>query len=140
MITFGPPPATAFDRYHVAALASVTSDGRPHVVPLWFVWDGAAFVMYSKPGALKVRNLRREPHAMLALGEPGGAARPFLIEVLAELEARGHLLESFQRKYAEPLACIGLSPDAFIARYSQAIRLVPLRWLDWGASTADASH
>src|SRR3954451_16796694 len=48
-------------------LSSVRPDGRPHLVPVWFWWDGAAILFFSKPDAQKVRNLRHSPHVMLAL-------------------------------------------------------------------------
>ena len=39
------------DEYLTAArsrrVATVAADGRPHVVPLWFVWDGAALWLNS---------------------------------------------------------------------------------------------
>jgi PPOX class probable F420-dependent enzyme len=127
------PAPTAFDHHLVASLASVRSDGRPHVVPLWFVWDGTAFVMYSKPHAVKVQNLRRDPNAMLALGEPGsldGSAA--LVEVRAEIDQAVGLLTAFADKYAELMARLGLSRDAFASVYSQPIRLIPIRWLVWG--------
>jgi PPOX class probable F420-dependent enzyme len=126
---------TALDRHLVASLASVRSDGRPHVVPLWFVWDGSAFVMYSKPHAVKVQNLRRDPNAMLALGEPGrldGSAA--LVEVRAEIEEAVGLLTAFADKYAELMGRLGLSRETFASVYSQPIRLVPIRWLAWGGS------
>ena len=129
------PAPTAFDHHLVASLASVRSDGRPHVVPLWFVWDGTAFVMYSKPHAVKVQNLRRAPNAMLALGEPGsldGSAA--LVEVRAEIDQAVGLVTAFADKYAELMARLGLSRDAFASVYSQPIRLIPIRWLVWGGS------
>lgn len=102
-------------------------------MPLWFVWDGTAFVMYSKPYAVKVRNLRRDPTAMLAVGEPGRRAA-VLVEVRAEIEEAVGLLTAFADKYAELMAGLGLSRDTFASVYSQPIRLVPIRWLAWGGS------
>jgi PPOX class probable F420-dependent enzyme len=44
-------------------LATASADGRPHVVPLWFVWvDGTVF-MNSTLGNVTIRNLRRNPTA-----------------------------------------------------------------------------
>ena len=54
----------------VVWLSSVASDGRPHLVPVWFSWDGDAVLIASKPNARKVGNLRANPSVMLALGEP----------------------------------------------------------------------
>lgn len=129
------PPPTGFDHHMVAWLASVRSDGRPHVVPLWFVWDGSAFVIYSKPHAVKVQNLRRDPNAMLALGEPGGLdGSAALVEVRAEIDEAVGLLTAFADKYAELMARLEVSRETFASVYSQPIRLVPMRWLGWGRS------
>lgn len=90
--------------------------------------------MYSKPHAVKVQNLRREPHAMLAIGEPGCLEiATALVEVRAELDERLGLLTSFADKYAEPMARLGLGRAAFASVYSQPIRLTPTRWLAWGS-------
>ena len=45
----------------VVWLSSIRPDGAPHLVPIWFVWDGEAIVIRSKPAARKVRNLRQRP-------------------------------------------------------------------------------
>src|SRR5947209_16378723 len=46
---------------------TVRADGRPHTVPVWFLWDGETFLIFSQPGNLKIRNLQRNPHITLAL-------------------------------------------------------------------------
>jgi nitroimidazol reductase NimA-like FMN-containing flavoprotein (pyridoxamine 5'-phosphate oxidase superfamily) len=51
------PTATdaALRRSTVLWLSSVGADGRPHVVPAWFIWDGDRIVLFSKPKARKIR-------------------------------------------------------------------------------------
>src|SRR6266567_8780789 len=34
---------------------TVRPDGRPHTVPVWFLWDGETFLIFSQPGNLKIR-------------------------------------------------------------------------------------
>src|SRR6478752_8338921 len=53
----------------VVWLSTVRPDGQPHLVPTWFWWDGEALLVFSKPAARKVRNLRANPSVMLALGD-----------------------------------------------------------------------
>jgi predicted pyridoxine 5'-phosphate oxidase superfamily flavin-nucleotide-binding protein len=43
---------SALDATTSLSLASVRRDGRPHVVPLWFIGDGETIVASSKPHAL----------------------------------------------------------------------------------------
>ena len=54
----------------VVWLSTVRPDGLPHLVPTWFWWDGEALLVFSKPNAVKVRNLRANPRLMVALGHP----------------------------------------------------------------------
>ncbi|HEU0236577.1 MAG TPA: pyridoxamine 5'-phosphate oxidase family protein, partial [Candidatus Limnocylindrales bacterium] len=66
-------PAARIDRLlreePVVWLSTVREDGRPHLVPVWFSWDGERLVVASKPDAIKVRNVRANPQVMVALGE-----------------------------------------------------------------------
>ena len=65
------PEAEALLRESAVAWLSTTSaDGMPAVVPVWFLWDGESFLVFSKPHARKVRNIAQNPRVMLALGEP----------------------------------------------------------------------
>lgn len=54
-------------------LATVgAADGRPHVVPLWFVWlDGVAY-LNSTRGNLTLRNLERHPVATGSIDDGDG--------------------------------------------------------------------
>ena len=57
--------ATAIDRMlqaePVVWLSTVGPDGTPHLVPIWFSWDGETVLIASKPHAKKVANLRANP-------------------------------------------------------------------------------
>ena len=48
-------------------LATTRPDGRPHLVPVWFFWDGETITIYSQPNNRKMRNLQHNPHVSLAL-------------------------------------------------------------------------
>src|SRR5579884_1012583 len=45
---------------------SVRSDGRPHIVPVWFLWDRDTILVFSMPNQ-KVRNIQQNPNVELAL-------------------------------------------------------------------------
>jgi len=42
-------------------VATASRDGRPHVVPLWFVWDGASLWLNSVVRSQRWTNLARDP-------------------------------------------------------------------------------
>ena len=48
-------------------LATVRSDGRPHVVPVWFVIDDGDIVFNTWHTSVKARNLRREGRAAMSV-------------------------------------------------------------------------
>jgi PPOX class probable F420-dependent enzyme len=42
-------------------LPTVRRNGRPHSVPVWFLWEGETIVVFSKPHNQKICNLRHNP-------------------------------------------------------------------------------
>ncbi|MBW3613126.1 MAG: pyridoxamine 5'-phosphate oxidase family protein [Chloroflexi bacterium] len=121
----------------VVWLGSVRGDGRPHVAPVWFHWDGQRIVAFSKPNARKVQNLREQPSVMLAVGQPGPEFEVELIEATAELPsvpARQLMTPGFARKYRELLCRAGISAQRFAEVYAQPIVLHPTRCLGYGGA------
>jgi PPOX class probable F420-dependent enzyme len=126
---------TALREDPVVWLSSVQRDGRPHLVPVWFHWDGERIVAFSKPHARKVDNLREQPYVMLAVGTPGPEFEVELIEATAELPDRSAadlMPEGFGPKYRELLRRAGLTVQRFAEVYSQPIVLRPTRFLGYG--------
>lgn len=119
----------------VVWLSSVQADGRPHLVPVWFHWDGDRIVAFSKPHARKVDNLRGQPRVMLAVGTPGPDFEVELIEATAELpdeKAESLIPAGFGAKYRELLRRAGLTVQRYAEVYSQPIVLRPTRFLGYG--------
>jgi PPOX class probable F420-dependent enzyme len=133
----GPSAAAALEADPVAWLSSVRRDGSPHLVPVWFHWDGERVVAFSKPHARKVENLRQQPRVMIAVGTPGPDFAVELIEAHAELPdapAAEVMPSGFGAKYAELLRRAGLTAQHFAEVYSQPIVLRPTRFLGYGGS------
>ena len=130
-----PHADAALRRDPVVWLSSVQPDGRPHLVPVWFHWDGEQIVAFSKPHARKVGNLRDQPYVMLAVGTPGPDFEVELIEATAELPSSPSadvLPAGFGAKYRELLRRAGLTVQRFTEVYSQPIVLRPTRYLGYG--------
>ena len=132
------PPSVALDSRiraeSIVWLTTVSAGGRPHIVPIWFGWDGRTFLIFTKPGATKVRNIRSNPAVMLALGDPTADFDVLLVEGLAavlDLATRDLAPAAFFNAYSDRMVAIGLSRDAFEATYSLAIRIRPTRYLGW---------
>jgi len=126
----------------VVWLSTVRPNGDPHLVPIWFWWDGEALLVFSKPHAQKVRNLRVNRSVMLALGDADDDFDVGMVEGEAELlaePARVEWLAGHVKKYGARMAAIGLSGEEFATTYSQVIRIRPLRYLTWHGRTTPAS-
>jgi PPOX class probable F420-dependent enzyme len=52
-----------------AKLATISADGAPHVMPVWFVLDGEQLVFTTHAGSVKGRNLRRDPRVALVVDD-----------------------------------------------------------------------
>ena len=48
-------------------LTTVRADGRPHVVPIWFILDGDDLVFNTGATSVKAKNLQRDPRAALCV-------------------------------------------------------------------------
>lgn len=135
---YDPTPALAVARVRpmlheerVVWLSTVRPDGTPHLVPTWFWWDGEALVVFSKPGAAKVRNLRANPRLMIAVGDPEDDFSVGLIEAEATRMHEATVPDEFFAKYASELGPGRLDPATFRELYTLAIRIVPTRYLAW---------
>lgn len=50
-------------------LATVRSDGRPHVVPVWFHLDGDDVVFTTGGESLKYKNMKRDPRVSITVDD-----------------------------------------------------------------------
>ena len=116
-------------------LSSMRPDGRPHVVPVWFNWDGSVFDLFSKPNAQKIRNLREHPDVMLAVGQPAEEWDVELVEGTAAVMVNPTaevIRPTMFEKYAHLMARAALDTETFVSTYSQPVRITPTRFLGYG--------
>ena len=53
------------DEQKVVTVATIGPQGRPHLVPLWYVRDGDELTGWTFAKSQKAKNLGRDPHATL---------------------------------------------------------------------------
>lgn len=53
----------------VAVLATVDRQGRPHAMPIWYLYEDGVIIMSAGRGSQKHRNLERNPSATLVLDQ-----------------------------------------------------------------------
>ena len=58
-------------------MATVRPDGRPHLVPVWYVVDAGRWYICTGPDSVKARNLTHNPQIALALED---GTNPVIVE------------------------------------------------------------
>ena len=51
----------------LGVVGTLRQDGSPHLVPVWFRWDGAAVAIWTTQTRAWVRNLLRDPRAAFSV-------------------------------------------------------------------------
>ena len=85
-----------------ANLALVRQDGRPHVSPVWFAWDGEHIIINTARNRVKDRILQRRPTVSMSIMDPSNPYRYVLITgpVVDESEAGGYeMISALNQKY-----------------------------------------
>ena len=118
----------------VAWMTTVRPDGQPQSVPVWFLWDGESFLIYSRPNARKLKNLAENPRINLNLNSNDVGEDVVRAECTAEVVEDAPPADEvgpFLEKYREGIARIGMDPEGFAGDFSVAIRATPTRWQVW---------
>lgn len=81
-------------------LCTVRADGRPHLVPIWFVWHGGKIWICTPKESQKVINIGKNPRVAVALED---GTHPVVLEGTASLREeasiRDDLAPVFVGKY-----------------------------------------
>lgn len=116
----------------IAWLTTVRPSGRPDSVPVWFVWQGGEFLVYSRPNTTKLRNLAHNPMVSLSLDNTGGGEDVVRIEGTArtvDAYPAAHEVAAYVEKYTERIRAIGFgSAEAFARSYSVPIIITPTKF------------
>jgi PPOX class probable F420-dependent enzyme len=120
-------------------LAGTRADGRPHVTPNWFYWDGERFYVSTTRGRMKYAIFRRDPRAQLVVDDPAGLRAvliPATVEIREDIPAQLARFRAIREKYgmdelgdqehlesltADGRVLLAITPDG-----------PPSTWTSWG--------
>lgn len=111
-------------------LTTTRADGTPEPSPVWFLWDGNSFLIYSQPDTPKLRHLARNPKVALNFDGDGqgGDIVVFTGEArIARDEPPSNTVAGYQAKYRAEIGRIGMTPETFASAYAVPIRIEPTR-------------
>ncbi len=114
-------------------LTTVAADGTPQVSPIWFLWDGEEFLLYSLDSP-RVRNLGGEPRVSLNLDGNGMGGDIVIVEGTARIDAATPSAAEnadYLEKYKPVMDKRGWTPEWFASRYSVPIRIAPTKYRYW---------
>jgi PPOX class probable F420-dependent enzyme len=111
-------------------LTTVRADGQPQTSPVWFLWDGERFLIYSRPRSGKVPNIRGNARVSLNLDGDRDGGEIVTIEGTAQIDEQAPLADEvldYVEKYREHIRRLGSEPEPFARTYSTPIRITPTR-------------
>jgi PPOX class probable F420-dependent enzyme len=109
-------------------LTTVDADGTPEPSPIWFLWDGSEFLIYSRPGKPKLRNIERNHRVALNLDGDGRGGDIVVFTGTARIipdEPPANANTAYVAKYHANILRIGLTDETFAQSYSVPIRVTP---------------
>lgn len=115
----------------MAWLTTVRPDGQPVTVPVWFLLrEDDTILLYSKPGAAKLRYLAANPKVSLALDvcDLGrNIVRLQGVAATADDQPPADRNPGYLAKYTERIAALFDTPEQFAAQYSTPVIITPTR-------------
>jgi PPOX class probable F420-dependent enzyme len=130
-MSMNPPEVFAFMNKTNPALLGVVGtlrmDGSPHVIPVWYRYDGAAVHIWSHEGRAWVRNLGRDPRVAFSVQELEPPYAAVLMRGTAEVRTSPgqHVTDEIRRitsRYIERS-----SAEAYIAGWANLCTIVTIR-------------
>jgi PPOX class probable F420-dependent enzyme len=115
---------------HIAWLTTVRADGMPLPTPVWFIWQDGAFVIYSQPQAVKLRNIRHNPCVALHFNTDASGESFVVFQATAQVAPDAppsRDAPAYQAKYREHIAMIGYTPERLSREFSVALCVRPVR-------------
>jgi PPOX class probable F420-dependent enzyme len=136
-----PDPSSPFGRQVRERLAgesiiwftSVGRDGTPQPNPVWFLWDGGSLLTYNTPRANRLVHIRRRPQVSLHLNTRNGGGILVVTGTaeIVETEVPADQHDGYMAKYADSMAQVSGSTEAFARTYSVPVRVRPENIRGW---------
>lgn len=93
-----------FEKRAVASLATLMTDGRPQVTPLWVLYEAPYVIVNSAKGRIKDRNMRRDERVAIEVRDPDNPYRYLAIQGrVVEITERGarDIINAMSLKYLD---------------------------------------
>jgi PPOX class probable F420-dependent enzyme len=115
-------------------LTTVTAEGAPRPIPVWFLWDGdRSILLYSRPDKRKLANIAANPNVSLNLDSDRVDADIVICwgEIRVTDDPPSNEVPEYVEKYRERIAALGWTPESFAADFSVPLRIAVSRIHGW---------
>ncbi|MCB0119861.1 MAG: TIGR03667 family PPOX class F420-dependent oxidoreductase [Anaerolineales bacterium] len=117
-------------------LTTVDAKNTPQPRPVWFTLEGDSIVIYSQPGAYKLKHIVNNPYVSLHFNTPDAKGEDDVIVFhgKAKIEARGEAANKnniYMRKYRTGIKGLDSTPQQFAEEYSTLVRIKLLSLRGW---------
>ena len=120
---------------YVVWLTTIGSDLSPQPRPVWFIWDGASFLIFSQPHAHKVRHITAHPQVALHFNTDATGDKDVIIfvgeAIIDSTVPPAHKVRAYFRKYRTGIEGLKMTSEQFSREYSVAIRVTPTTLRGW---------
>ena len=135
-----PQEITAYlEASHIAVMVTLRRDGRPHVTPNWYRYDGKVLTFVTRTDRLKYRNLQRDPRISVCIYDPPAASNyvvitgtatcseqediwPEVRRIVARYRASNQVDETVARWRTEPRVLVTVHPEQIATRSGPTLR------------------
>jgi PPOX class probable F420-dependent enzyme len=111
-------------------LTTVAPSRTPQPRPVWFLWDGSAFLIYSQPTAKKLEHIAQNPHVALHFNSTpdGDDIQVFLATTTIDRNPPlAQDVDAYLAKYRAEIPATGMTPETLSATFNVLIRAVPTK-------------
>ena len=111
-------------REQVIWLTTVGTDDTPQPNPVWFFWEGATVLTFSRPDAKRLAHIKRNPRVSLHLNSTRTGGKVTVLTGTAEvLEGDPTAYPEYVAKYRRDIEQISGTVEAFAKEYSLPTRI-----------------
>ncbi len=117
-------------------LTTVDSSGTPQPRPVWFILEGDTLLLYSQPGAFKLKHIVNNPNISLHFNTPDdkGEEDVIVFSGIAKIDTKAPPVNKnsvYMRKYRSGIKTLGSTPEQFTTAYATAVRITLTSLRGW---------
>ena len=109
-------------------LTTTGGEGTPQPRPVWFLWDGESFLIYSRPDTAKLKHIAARAQVALNLDGDGRGGDIVIFTGRAAIDPASppaDQVPAYAQKYSDGFKRLNMTPAEFARVYTVAIRIWP---------------